>query len=370
MASQPRLSIFDGLRGHLLIGMVLVHLSVDPDIDWLLYLSHSKLLFLRDAEFFVFISGLLVGYLWYQKYTSQATKKAFLLNRLSTIYRYYLLSAFPVFVLSLLAGNTFSMTVINILTMQSGGAYSDVLPIYFICFLILCPFVLIEALSRPSILFAASFGIYAASQLTALQGFFGFSGAFVAFDIAAWQFLFITSLLVGRHALEIPSYVRGLDAKVIVALLAVIMLTFGYLRITPYFPDPMDPGHQLVGITARFGLHPLYLLRIALIVAFVSIILIRKDAWLRPLHRLGHWYFNLSALRNVGKYSIQMFVFHVYILAIYQVVFSWADLLTKTLAALALVVLFIAVPSVVVGRQRRAAMNGAHEASRQNRRVA
>lgn len=370
MAPQPRLGIFDGLRGHLLIGMVLVHLSVDPDIDWLLYLSHSKLLFLRDAEFFVFISGLLVGYLWYQKYTSQAAKKAFLSNRLTTIYKYYLLSALPIFVFSMLAGHSFLKTFLNILTMQSGGAYSDVLPIYFICFLILGPFVLIKALNRPLILFAASFGIYVASQVTALQGFFGFSGAFVAFDIAAWQFLFIASLLVGRHALQIPNYVRSMDTKVIVALLAIIVITFGFLRITPYFPDPMNPDQQLVGSAARFGLHPLYLLRIALIVGFVSIILIREDVWLRPLHRLGHGYLNLSLLRNVGKYSIQMFVFHVYILVIYQVVFSWADLWSKTLAALALVVLFVAVPNVVAGSQRRAAARGAPKASLDAHKVA
>ena len=112
------------------------------------------------------------------------------------------------------------------------------------------------------------------------------------------------------------------------------------------------------------------MLRIALIVAVVSIILIREDVWLRPLHRLGHWYFSLSVLRNVGKYSIQMFVFHVYILVIYQVLFSWADLMTKTVAALALVVLFIAAPSVVVGWRRRAAINEAEEASQQKRRVA
>ena len=72
----------------------------------------------------------------------------------------------------------------------------------------------------------------------------------------------------------------------------------------------------------------------------------------------------------MGKYSIQMFVFHVYVLVIYQVVFSWADLMIKTLAALALVVLFIAVPNVVVGLRRRAAINDAPEASQQKRRVA
>ena len=341
---RPRLDIFDGLRGHLLIGMLVAHLSFQENLGWLQNLHHNRLILLYDAEFFVLIAGLLVGYLWGNVYRTSQLRRKFVINRLFTIYRYYLLSAIPFFVVSLTEGTTLIKSMLGVLSMQIGGWYSDILPIYFVCFILIFPFATLQNLNRPALMFGVSGLVYLASQFTEFDGFFGSSSAFVVFDIAAWQFLFVCAILIGQRGLEFYEWIKKLDARVIGVVLMVLTVISIVLRQNNFYPNPLMLTEPLSGNAPRMGLHPLFLIRIVLISAGVSIILIRNDLWFRTIHKIMHWYFGLWIIKNVGKYSIQMFVFHVYIMALYKVVFVSADSSVKATFAVFWIVAFIAAP--------------------------
>ncbi len=343
---RPRLDIFDGLRGHLLIGMLVAHLSFQTGLEWLGNFHHNRVVLIFDAEFFVLIAGLLVGYLWNNAYKTTALRRRFVINRLFTIYRYYLLSALPFLVFSALSDTPLFKIVLGVTFMQIGGWYSDILPIYFYCFLVLAPFVVFPRLNSPVLMFAVSASIYIASQLTDLGGFFGASNAFVAFDVAAWQFLFVCSILIGKHGKTICNQIAEAQASFAAVVLLVILAVSLVLRQNSFYPNPLLISESLTGNAPRMGLHPLFLLRIFLLSAAAAIVLIRNDLWIRPVHKIAHWYFGLSVIRNVGKYSIQMFVLHVYIMALYKIAYVDAPNETKAAFAVVWIAVFIATPNL------------------------
>lgn len=343
-----RLDIFDGFRGHLLIGMLVAHLSFQNGLEWLNNLHHNRLILIYDAEFFVLIAGLLVGYLWTSAYNTSVLRRKFVTNRLATIYRYYILSALPFFVFSIVSGAPILKSIIGVLFMQLGGWYSDILPIYFVCFLIIFPFAIFQTLNRPVLMFMFSFFVYVASQVTDLNGFFGSSGEFVIFDIAAWQFLFICAILIGQHSMEAFKWIKDADARIAGIILLLLVSVSIFLRGSTFYPNPLAPIEVLTGVAARMGLHPLFLIKIVLISVAISIILIRNDLWFRPVHKIMHWYFGLTIIRNVGKYSIQMFVLHVYIMALYKVAFIDATDAAKAAFAVFWIVIFTAAPNIWV----------------------
>lgn len=345
-AHRPRLNIFDGLRGHLLIGMLVAHLSFQDGLGWLRNIHHHRIIQLYDAEFFVLIAGLLVGYLWANVYTNNLRRRIFVMNRLWTIYKYYILSALPFFIYSLTTGSSMVQSGLGVLLMQMGGWYSDILPIYFFCFILILPFAIFYTLGRPSLMFAFSAIVYCAAQATDLKGFFGSSQTFVVFDIAAWQFLFFCAILIGRRSLELYNLIRQADPRLMGVVLLILAVLSVALRQNSFYPNPLILNESLIGNSPRMGLHPLFLIRIILIATGIAIIMIRQDMWLRPVHRLMHWYFNLSFIRNVGKYSIQMFVFHVYIMAFYKVAFTDVSTAEKSTFAVFWLVTFITVPNI------------------------
>lgn len=349
----PRLDIFDGLRGHLLIGMLVAHLSFQDDLTWLSNLHHNRIILLFDAEFFVLIAGLLVGYLWTNVYKTSDRRRNFVTNRLMTIYRYYILSALPFLAYSLSTGDPFFQSIFGVLTMQLGGWYSDILPIYFVCFVLISPFAVISRLNKPKLMLAASSVIYVLSQFSETRGFFGFSDAFVVFDIAAWQFLFVCSIVIGQHGLGMYEKLKHANSSWTLMLFIGLTVCSILLRQNDFYPTLINPSVPLLGNAPRMELHPLFMLRIVLISAGIAIILIRSDIWFLPVQRAMQWYFNLSIIRNVGKFSIQMFVFHVYIMALYKVSFEDAEPAVKSTFAVVWIVVFIAVPNLWIFHKRR-----------------
>lgn len=193
--------------------MLVAHLSFQDDLGWLRNIHHNRVIQLYDAEFFVLIAGLLVGYLWANVYTNNLRRRMFVTNRLWTVYKYYILSALPFFAYSLTTGSPIIQNGLGVLFMQIGGWYSDILPIYFVCFILIFPFTIFSTLGKPSLMFALSMIIYVASQLTDFRGFFGLSQSFVVFDIAAWQFLFVCAILIGQRGLGLYNWIKQADPR-------------------------------------------------------------------------------------------------------------------------------------------------------------
>ncbi len=57
---MKRYEIIDGLRGYFLVFMLINHLIFAGGY-WMLLINHNQLVFVEDAQGFVFLSGLLIG---------------------------------------------------------------------------------------------------------------------------------------------------------------------------------------------------------------------------------------------------------------------------------------------------------------------
>ena len=348
-----RLTLLDGMRGHLLIGMLVAHLGFNEGLEVLQWFHHKRLIELYDAEFFIFIAGLLVGYLWQTRYATPALRTRFTLNRLRTIYAWYVISALPYVLFHPAANPNLLAGAVEVLTMARGGWFSDILPIYFVCFVLLVPFATWAALYRPAVVLGVSGAIYLASQLTNLFGFFGFTGAFVAFDIAAWQVLFFASMMIGRRAEAWRDAIARLPPRAVLMAVPGLAALLVFLGHWSWYADPMWAIGSYTTLSVRMGLHPIYLARIAVAIALAALVILRSDAWLAPIHRAAHAYFGLRVLRNVGRYSIQMFALHVYMLAIYSIWVFDQPRPVRMAYALASILAFIAAPNLWVALRDR-----------------
>lgn len=356
-----RFGVVDGIRGHLLIGMLIAHLGFKDGLGFLLQFHHFRVLRLYDAEFFVTISGAMVGYLIWAKLGTAERFWRFMRSRLATIYKYYLISALPFLLTVILLAirepgtglSAIPLAALDILLLQSGGAYSDILPIYFYCFVILGILAVPLLRGDMRLFLGVSAAIYLVSQFSRSTGMFGLSGDFVVFDVAAWQFLFCLSAAAGRKFPEMSAFVTGMSdwqvriSIVICAILFVIINLFDpFWEFWPGLEGPYTP---------RFQLHPSYLIVILAVSFSVLLTMARPVRELRPFGWLLNWYFNLRLLRVIGKYSIQMFTLHVYLMFFYVSIQDRLADWQKLPVGLVLMAGYIAAPHVYEALQRRSA---------------
>jgi len=355
-----RLDLVDGIRGHLLIGMLIAHLSFRDGMGALGLFHHYHFIHLYDAEFFIPISGFIIGYLFIERLKSTARFYKFIKARLRTIYPYYLLSAVP-FILSTIAGdgrNIFGLLA-GILTMQDGGLYSDILPIYFYCFLILYAFLWMiprTGLAGPLIISGI---IYCVSQSSYSTGMFGLSSRFVVFDVAAWQFLLVLFIFIGAHYRRVLDIIERMSSRAYLIVFAMLAVLFLIGRQVDAYPTPFA-GYESAPINwPRMQLHPFYLVKILLVSALICAPLVRPDGILSWPSKFMRWYFSLSILRNVGKYSIQSFTVHVFLVAIFIELSDNMSLASRYMFAISIIMFFVAMPNIWVSFRRRRAVQAA-----------
>ncbi|WP_238365923.1 OpgC domain-containing protein [Mesobacterium pallidum] len=315
-----RLGILDGIRGHLLIMMMLAHLAFQPGLSVFGEVHHVRLIGLYDAEFLIFLSGMLVGFLYETRLGTSGGLPRFLGQRTVKIYRYYLISAVPFLIITLVAMRSGLpdelMPIAQVALMQNGGSYSDILPIYVYCFVLLLAATPLLHRFGPVALLLPSGLVYVASQASYATGFFGLSGLFMAFDVGAWQFLFFIAFVLGALHRQITGALDRLPDGAFLGLLALALMLTALQRTFSYYPLLLaDPGSLPIN-WARMQLHPFHLTRIMVVVALFGLILMRPHALTRWPRAVMDWWFNLRLLRLTGKYSIQMFVFHVVLMAV------------------------------------------------------
>ncbi|WP_299935823.1 OpgC domain-containing protein [uncultured Pelagimonas sp.] len=320
-----RLDLLDGIRGHLLIMMMLAHLSWQPGMDALGLVHHARIIGLFDAEFLIFVSGLLIGILTVRKFKTSENLHRFLGQRLKKIYGYYILSALPFLALSTLKAveeqslfHDVPWAIFQVFTIQNGGGYSDILPIYLYCFVLLLVGSLTLARFGSLALLAASFSIYALSLPNFSYGFFGLGDAFMAFDVAAWQFLFFVAYFLGLHHQRIYDTLTGLSTPGFFALLATTGALLLWQRSGVTYHDVFARPPGLPDNWPRMHLHPTHLIRTLIVCGFFAVLMIRKHRLTSFATRSVDWYFNLKLVRYTGIFSIQMFVLHVYLMAVFQ----------------------------------------------------
>lgn len=351
-----RLDIIDGMRGHLLIGMMSVHLSFLGAGHLFGLIHHVTLIGMFDAEFFIVISGFLIGYLTTLRMNETHQFRRFLRKRMVTIYKYYLATCIPFALMFLIENGAASFgaeALPRILTVQDGGLFADILPIYLYCFIILFALTLYSHKRYGPLLFVSGL-IHIASQFDFGTGFFGFGGDFLSFDIAAWQFLFILSYVAGLERQRIAALIARPNDIAIVAIVGVLTLGVIGFRFWYIYPYPVDvPPDMVMGILPRWQLHPIFVIKIGVFCLLVAILLTREHILFRPARAVMEWYFRLGFLRAIGSYSIQMFTLHVFLCEIFDAAKSSLDGTGRYALGLALLAIFIAAPNIWVAIKAR-----------------
>ncbi len=353
-SAKKRIGIIDGVRGHLLLGMLVAHLSFSAGLAWLGWFHHAKVIKLYDAEFFVLVSGALVGFLRVERYKTNRMFYGFLAERIKTIYIYYLFSAIAYLILTRTPdGETVFSHIVNVLLLQSGGNYSDILPLYLYCFMILALIGWTINSGFPWLLFVASAVLYFISQYSDDRGFLGVSGDFVVFDVAAWQFLFMLAMLLGVFHRRVEACVVSLSRSHYYGVLTLCFATFLIWGHAAKFG--LTEPQWLVHPTAyeRMQLTPWYLMKILSIATIFVFLLIRREPLTGPLSGLLEAYFRLTILATIGRYSIQMFTLHVAMMGFYGYVAGGLTNNQNSMLAVLLIMIFVAAPWTYESMQKR-----------------
>jgi hypothetical protein len=346
-----RIDIIDGIRGHLLIGMLVAHLSFQPDTTWFRFIHHHFVIGLYDAEFFVPVAGFLIGVMLMGKLKEPRRFWVFLKGRLWTIYKYYILSAIPFLLITV---GFFSQTagilsaygtgdlLLNTVFGQRGGMYSDILPMYFYDFLMLVIFWKIFGV-RPELWLAASVITYVFSQIYPSHGFFGLSD-FVLFNIAAWQIIFFAAVFAGHRSDKIPALFGIGYPWQRYAIFACLCVATIVLRIKLFY-DPADVANYSFSTTVRKQLHPLHLLHTTIAISMLVVLLASQDRAIKLISAPIRSYFALPVIRAIGKYSIQMFVFHVFLMAAFIEINPQLGKIESAALGMSFLVAFVAAPN-------------------------
>ncbi len=333
--APSRLTMIDGIRGHLLLGMMIAHLYMSgaPVVGTF---HHVWLIDMWDAEFFVLISGGLCGYLSFNKYGLAGRLRRFLGGRAGLLLVHVLFGQYIFF--ALISPHEFSMDrMVSIALLQEGSFLPAVLEMYFYCFILL--FILTLVVPNVAAMLALSLALYAAGHHYEERGVFGYGSS--AFNLATWQFLFMLGFAFGWYEHRVRRVVKGLRAPSL--YLAIAALAALFIAMMPTDPQwPIVKQEEAPTWLARDHLDPSYLIRILLFSAAMYLLLASGRE--NPVTHLVRAWFSLPFLQRLGQASLRCFTFHVVLVAAFIAYQErWSQDHTLPLA-LVMLALFIAFP--------------------------
>lgn len=311
-----RIDIIDGVRGHLLMQMTLWHVLRDLDLPHWHVFHHQTLFGVLDAEFFVAVSGFLVGMIGFRKPGGFAS---FAVKRLRVVAVYYLICLAPVILLTRVLARDGGLVpaleaILRGIALQNAGFYAEVLMIYLVCFVQALVFARLFG-ERMDRWLAASGALWLAGQIADMPGMFGLVGGGQYFNFAAWQLLFIAAIALGRRAPQAAAAIRAIPAA---RRGAVFVLCLG-LSLTLAAMDLWSLARD-TAMGPRSNLSPVWLLQTALICAAVAIPLLSPERGFAAPRRALEFYFRLPILRRIGAWSIQAFTLHVLLISFLRLV--------------------------------------------------
>ena len=320
---SSRLPELDALRGLMLVGIVLTHLPTRAS-----HYANQMLGFISWAEGFVLISALLSGRV-YGNVLRQRPLRALVKQlglRSAKLYGYHMALLGVAFtIIAAIAVQTQEPALLGLLDFylahRALAAVSaalllycppllDILPMYIV-FLLLTPLLLAAGrrwgwkfVLLPSALlwFAAQFGLrgFVYEFLVRHAGFPIPLQNLGAFNLAAWQFLWVFGLWVGAGgSAHLMKWFRSRWAVGFSALAAVTFFVLRYQLISYFVTHPIDQGWTWV-LFDKWQLGVLRLLNFAVLaVLFVAL----RPCIAKPLAR--------TPLVLLGKHSLEVFCVHV-----------------------------------------------------------
>ena len=387
---MSRLAVLDGMRGYFLVFMLLNHLSFTGGL-WLVHVNHAELGFVQDAQGFIFLSGLLVGLLYGRRVArgDAAAMKRKLLRRTVELQAYALI----VLLLVLAAHLTLDFSwefwgpwlgrpelapqahlgLAALLLYQP--IFMDILPQYILYLLVSPWLILLVARGRWLDVVAGSVVLWLLVQLGlhmpmaarldhVLQALVPGFALRTAFNVLAWQIVFVSGLVAGTLGatgqLDWRSVLRpdraGLAKACLAILVALAVWRLG-LTFELWGREAMD---RFWARERREEFSLVFLLNFAALAYLVAWLLVAGPGSSSSICRASaaglQRLFTLPALMLLGRHSLQVYAYHV-LLAYALVAADWHlgpfSSATKTLIAVAAIA-SLALPALVHEALRRA----------------
>lgn len=295
---HTRDSRFDSLRGLFVVFMALNHIESPLRVA-----TDQAFGFVSSAEAFVFMSGLVAGWVYARRLLERGFTNALsaTMRRTGTVYRTHLITYFGAFIWTLLytlythevspllppwfVTEPFNALWLGALLLYQPGLL-DILPMYC-AFLLALPWVLRATLrGNGLVILALSFATWAFTQ-AAEGGIYTWGGriGLGAFHPLAWQFPFMAGAILGAHKASGVTLLRPRALPLAAAFAGAVGL---WLMRHGFIAAPL-PAEQLAQLTNKSTLGVLRLANFALVaylVASAAAVFPRAFRW-RPLAIVG-----------------------------------------------------------------------------------
>ncbi len=316
-ASDPKRDLrIDYLRGFALLAMTVNHLAVSQ--SWFYAFSGRMQFYTSAAEIFYFLSGLVFGMISARDEFGFAIKRIF--KRTLVLYAaavgmglgFLLLGVFTDLVLwndlqTQIPNSSprLQAYLVGMLTLHNAFHGSQIL-VQYVLYMLFVPLA-VWALKEKKGWWVAgvSFGVYLISQLFPGRVYLPFD---VYFNLAAWNIIFFSGLVIGYHRRELANWTARLPAWIRGAALGLLGLTFVFFTVVHFSGYPIVPGlPELLGPRELMRPWRLFLagLSIAGIWLFLSIF------W-KPLRKGFGW-----LLLPFGQNSLWVFITQMVVIVLF-----------------------------------------------------
>lgn len=338
--------LIDSLRGLLLVIMLVDHTPL-----FIKQFTASSFGFFDGAEGFIFISAYLFG-LIYSKYLTNKSllfEKTF--KRVWVIYKYHIASVVFLHLLifcviryfpGLISLEHFGMENISILyslktlLILKQASFLDILPLYIIL-IAFSPLILLGFKYNFKITLLISFTLWALIQFPYSQQLYdGFLSnlniSFGSFNYLGWQFLFTIGLFLGHRTFNKKNKINY-NPKIAFFIVLIAIAFFILRHILPKFNDNLF--WTMIG--NKKYLQPVRLFNFIIIVYVLS--LINKNYSVTKINFFTY----------IGKYSIDVFTFHLVLIYLLNLNSSKVEQLPKPVQLILgiLIVSLLVVPAIL-----------------------
>lgn len=341
---MKRIEVLDGMRGYFLLFMLINHMILQGGL-WMQNVTLGQLMFVEDAQGFVFLSGFLIGLIQTTRMTRYgvAAMRASIWHRAGELYLY----AMGVILLALTlqavlpggvsafanwmgrAGAQDQTRDLALATLVFQPTFMDILPQY-ILYLLVSPF-LVQMVAEGrwpqvavmSVLtwMAAQIGIgqligAPLHQLALASDGQGLRGGF---NPLGWQIVFVSGLIAGGLTAQGKVEWQRLlspDKTLLPLMCGLILLFFLPIRIATAYglipPEFLGP-FQAMAVRQSFG--PVYMLSLMGAGGLLTWLMVAgpqaSQRWIVTLSVGLHALFRWLPLKILGRHSLQTYAWHV-----------------------------------------------------------
>jgi len=324
--AKRRLVFVDAIRGAMLVLMALNHIPTEVQS-----VTTHPFGFVSAAEGFVFMSGLMSGWVYSKRYyrDGRAAMKDAALRRALAVYLYHIVSfaavlgtitllanvfgVFPIAASDAMLDHPWTMMVSGLVFLQQPALF-DILPMYCV-FLVALPFVLSACANgkRSSVLLGSFLIWLFANIFSPQQPIVHWPVDMGSFNLLAWQFIFILGAVCGQAWTAGERIVPKVTTWTVT--LALIPGIYFFLLRHAYLKPPISHA-WLDWMTNKNNVAPFRLLDSLIHYYLIYALVLKFPRW-----------FSWSSLALLGQHSIFVFSVHV---AVAYFILSCPDTLQAT----------------------------------------